>query len=185
MGSLHLILGPMFSGKTTRLIQTYKTRTYIGKRVAVINYAEDTRYDSKMLSTHDQIMIPCIQLMELSGFDCQEYDTILINEGQFFKDLNEHVLKFVEIFHKEVFIFGLDGDFLRHKFGTILDLISYSDTVEKLSALCANCRDGTLAHFSHRTSREIEQTVIGADNYRPLCRKCYIDHLHDDFTGSF
>ena len=173
MGSLHIVLGPMFSGKTTRLIQIYKTRTYILKKVAVINYADDMRYDSKMLSTHDQTMIPCIQLRELSEFDCSQYDTILINEGQFFGDLFENVLQFVEKFQKEVFIFGLDGDFLRNKFGTILDLIPYSDSVEKLSALCADCRDGTLAHFSYRVSKEVEQMVIGADNYKPLCRKCY------------
>ena len=176
MGSLHLVLGPMFSGKTTRLIQIYKTRTYISKQVAVINYEDDKRYNSQLLSTHDQTMIPCIQLTELSTFDCSQYDTILINEAQFFGDLYSSVLKFVEVFNKEVFIFGLDGDFLRNKFGRILDLIPYSDTVEKLSALCADCRDGTLAHFSHRTSRETEQMVIGASNYKPLCRTCYNKH---------
>jgi thymidine kinase len=163
----------MFSGKTTRLIEIYKTRTYILKKVAVINYEDDIRYDSKMLSTHDQIMIPCIQLRHLSDFDCSQYDTILINEGQFFGDLYENVLKFVENFHKEVFIFGLDGDFLRNKFGSILDLVPYSNNIEKLSALCSQCRDGTLAHFSYRVSKELEQMVIGSDNYKPLCRKCY------------
>jgi thymidine kinase len=130
-----------------------------------------------MLSTHDKTMIPCIQLLHLNTFDCSQYDTILINEGQFFGDLYENVLKFVEKFDKEVFIFGLDGDFLRKKFGSVLDLIPYSDTIEKLSALCVDCRDGTLAHFSHRTSYEVEQMVIGADNYKPLCRKCYMKYL--------
>jgi thymidine kinase len=176
MGSLHVILGPMFSGKTTRLIQIYKTKTYIMKRVAVINYTDDMRYSSRMLSTHDLAMIPCIQLRELSNFDCSQFDTILINEGQFFSDLMPNVLNFVENFDKEVFVFGLDGDFLRNKFGNIIDLIPFCNTVEKLSALCANCRDGTFAHFSHRTSQEVEQLVIGgADNYKPLCRKCYMN----------
>jgi len=179
MGSLQLVLGPMFSGKTTRLIQIYKTRNYIGKRVAVINYAEDVRYDSKMLSTHDHIMIPCIQLAKLTGFDCSQFDTILINEGQFFDDLFYCVLEFVEKMDKEVFIFGLDGDYMRAKFGTILDLIPHCNTVEKLSALCANCRDGTLAHFSHRISKEKMQMVIGADNYIPLCRKCYNNEIEN------
>jgi thymidine kinase len=125
----------MFSGKTTRLIQIYKTRTYIFKKVAVINYADDKRYDSNMLSTHDKTMIPCIQLLQLNTFDCSQYDTILINEGQFFGDLYENVLKFVEIFDKEVFIFGLDGDFLRKKFGTILDLIPYANKCHKINSL--------------------------------------------------
>ena len=173
MGSLHLILGPMFSGKTTRLIQIFKTRKNMNKRVVVINYADDTRYHSNMLSTHDKVMIPCIQLFHLNEFDCSEYDTILINEGQFFGDLFENVLKFVETFGKEVFIFGLDGDFLRNKFGCILDLIPYCDTVQKLYALCADCSNGNLAIFSHRISQEKEQMVIGANNYKPLCRSCY------------
>lgn len=173
-GSLHIVLGPMFSGKTTRLINIYHARKYIGKKVAVINYSEDKRYHSKMLSTHDQVMIPCIQISQLAGFDCSLYDTILINEGQFFSDLYSHVLEYVEKYGKEVYIFGLDGDYLRCKFGSVLDLISYCDSVEKLTALCSTCRDGTLAHFSHRLTGELEQLVIGADNYNSLCRKCYM-----------
>lgn len=176
MGSLHIILGPMFSGKTTRLIQIYKTRTYISKKVAVINYAGDVRYHAQMLSTHDQVLIPCIQLTALDGFDCSSYDTILINEGQFFGDLFENVIRFVEQCDKDVYVFGLDGDYLRNKFGGILDLIPYCDSVEKLSALCAYCRDGTKALFSFRMSREEEQMVIGVDNYKPLCRKCYLKY---------
>lgn len=173
MGSLHIVLGPMFSGKTTKLIQVYKMKTYSMKNVAVINYSDDTRYDSKMLSTHDQIKIPCIQLRKLSEFNCCSYDCVLINEGQFFEDLFENVLKFVEKFHKEVYIFGLDGDFMRNKFGQILDLIPYSDTVEKMHAMCDSCHNGTPALFSHRISQEMEQMIIGSDNYKPLCRNCY------------
>jgi len=174
LGSLHVVLGPMFSGKTTRLIHIYHARKYIGKKIAVINYSEDKRYHTKMLSTHDQVMIPCIQISQLAGFDCSPYDSILINEGQFFGDLYTHVLDYVEKYDKEVYIFGLDGDYLRNKFGSVLDLIPYSDSVEKLTALCSTCRDGTLAHFSHRLTGELEQLVIGADNYNSLCRKCYL-----------
>ena len=85
-GSLHLILGPMFSGKTTRLIQEYRRRKYIKESVAVINYAEDTRYDATQLSTHDNIMIPCIQTLKLQSImnDMEKADSIFINEGQFF-----------------------------------------------------------------------------------------------------
>jgi thymidine kinase len=176
MGSLHIILGPMFSGKTTRLIEIYNTRTYINKKVAVINYADDVRYHPTMLSTHDQVLIPCIQLTALDGFDCSSYDTIVINEAQFFCNLFINVIQIVEKYDKEVFIFGLDGDFLRNKFGGILDLIPYCDSVEKLSALCTYCCDGTKALFSFRMSREVKQMVIGADNYKPLCRKCYLKY---------
>lgn len=183
-GSLHLILGPMFSGKTTRLIQIYKTRTYIGKKVAIINYEEDTRYHACLMSTHDQVMVPCIHTRCLSSLsndidnihykEIEEADTILVNEGQFFEDICLTVLEWVEKKGKEVFICGLDGDFLRNTFGNLLSLIPYSDTVEKLNSLCAECRDGTPAIFSHRITQETDQKVIGSSNYTPLCRKCYL-----------
>ena len=60
-GYLEMWLGPMFSGKTTQLIQTYKQYSYIDKSIAVVNYDGDKRYHDTMLSTHDKIMIPCIQ----------------------------------------------------------------------------------------------------------------------------
>ena len=43
-GYLELILGPMYSGKTTRLIEHYRAYKYIGKNIVVINYSLDTRY---------------------------------------------------------------------------------------------------------------------------------------------
>jgi thymidine kinase len=174
--SLHIILGPMFSGKTTRLVQEYRRRTYIKESVAVVNYADDTRYDATQLATHDKIMIPCIQTFTLRSVmdSLENTHSIFINEGQFFPDLYETVLELVENMGKNVFIFGLDGDFMRSLFGDIYKLIPLCDTVEKLSALCSQCRDGTPAIFSHRVTQEREQISIGSDNYIPLCRVCYI-----------
>lgn len=173
--SLHLILGPMFSGKTTRLIQEYRRRTYIKESVAVVNYANDTRYDATHLATHDKVMIPCIQTWTLRAImdSLENSQSIFINEGQFFPDLYETVVDLVENMGKNVFIFGLDGDFTRSLFGDIYRLIPLCDTVEKLAALCSQCRDGTQAIFSHRVTEEREQISIGSDNYVPLCRECY------------
>jgi thymidine kinase len=173
-GYLELILGPMFSGKTTRLIQHYKAYKYIGKKIVVINYSLDTRYSETALSSHDRVEIPCIFTNALSDESLWiDADVILINEGQFFADLVPNVVKMVDMYKKQVHICGLDGDFRRERFGSILDLIPYSDKVDKLSAFCGQCRDGTLAIFSHRVTTESAQVVIGSDNYMPLCRKCY------------
>jgi len=173
----------MFSGKTTRLIQIYKKYTYIGKKVAVLNYLDDVRYHDTMLSTHDRVMIPCILLDDLKYAwndpahlffsEIHTADVILINEGQFFEDLFDVVLEMVEKENKEVYICGLDGDFQRNVFGELLKLIPYCDSIDKLTSLCSNCRDGTPGLFSYRISSEKEQRVIGADNYVPLCRDCY------------
>ena len=74
---------------------------------------------------------------------------------------------------KKVYIAGLDGDFQRKKFGQMLDLIPLCDTVTKLTSLCNICKNGNLGIFSKRITNETEQTVIGSDNYIPVCRSCY------------
>lgn len=185
-GYLEIVVGSMFSGKTKRLIQQYHDFCYSGKRVVVINYAEDTRYHDSMLSTHDKIMIPCIRTKELSTItwaNCggrdgssesfENVDAILVNEAQFFGDLFHTVLEWVDVHKKHVYLYGLDGDFKRRPFGQILDLIPYSDEIVKLSAICAKCRNGERGIFSHRITCESSQIVIGSDNYMPLCRSCY------------
>ncbi len=177
-GYLELIFGPMFSGKTTRLIQHYKAYKFIGKKIVVINYSLDTRYSNTMLSSHDHIEIPCVFTTTLSNKSLWiDADVILINEGQFFGDLLETVVEMVDIYKKQVHICGLDGDFRRNRFGTLLDLVPYSDKVEKLNAFCGLCKNGNLAVFSHRVTNESAQVVIGSDNYIPLCRSCYNAHV--------
>jgi len=76
-------------------------------------------------------------------------------------------------YNKKVYVGGLDGDFERKKFGAILDLIPLCDKVTKLTSLCSQCKDGTPGIFSMRLTNEVEQTVVGSDNYIPVCRKCF------------
>jgi thymidine kinase len=180
-GYLELAIGPMFSGKTSYLIQVYKKYDYIGKKIAVVNYADDTRYHETMMSTHDKIMIPCIQSKKIADafVDIIKADVVIINEGQFFSDLYETVLYMVGDLKKSVYVCGLDGDFKRNRFGQILDLIPFCDKVEKLHALCSICKNGKPAIFSHRISREDSQIVIGSDNYMSLCRRCYDNQVRE------
>jgi thymidine kinase len=175
MGYLGIFLGPMFSGKTTKIVHLYNYYTGIGESVAVINYSLDTRYHDTMLSTHDKVMIPCVMINKLTeAWESGKFDNvkvILINEGQFFEDLYDIVIDMVENKKKMVYICGLDGDFKRNKFGRMLDLIPFCDKCEKLNSKCNYCDN--YAAFSHRITNEVEQVVIGSDNYVPLCRKCY------------
>ncbi len=90
---------------------------------------------------------------------------IMINEAQFYPDLVEFVNEFS---HKNIYIYGLDGDFKQQKIGYILDLIPLCDTVQKLKA---NCECGELAIFSKRLGTETEQYLPNAQ-YIPVCRKC-------------
>jgi len=185
-GYLEIFLGSMYSGKTSKLLELHKQNKYCNISVAVINHSADTRYaDNNMLSSHDKIMIPCIHATRISDIwtnEANEYnaelksaEVILINEGQFFEDLYECVIDMLDN-NKKVYISGLDGDFERKKFGRLLDLIPMCDKVTKLTALCNICRNGTPGIFSLRLSDEKVQTLIGSDNYIPVCRKCYTDH---------
>jgi thymidine kinase len=108
---------------------------------------------------------------------------ILINEGQFFPDLFEFVNSLL-LERKKVYICGLDGDFERKKFGSILELIPLCDKVTKLTSLCSLCRDGTPGIFSMRLTQETEQTVVGSENYIPVCRKCYQKSNNSKFNGN-
>jgi thymidine kinase len=149
-----------------------------------------------MLSTHDKIMIPCIQVVTELGIlyfnsvyceaDSEEYrvtqekkrneiieaEVILINEAQFFNDL-KYVVKDALYNKKKVYLAGLDGDFKREKFGEILDLIPHCDKITKLTSLCGVCKDGTPGIFSLRLTEEDQQELVGTENYVPVCRNCY------------
>lgn len=179
-GYLELILGSMFSGKTSYLLDIHKKSVFCDIPIAVINYAGDTRYSSSpMLSTHDKQMIPCIMANTIYDAISDNLDiitdaeTILINEGQFFPDIEEQVKALVEQTNKRVYVCGLDGDFERKPIGRLLQLIPFCDQVVKLKSLCSLCRDGTPGVFSFRTSNEVDQVIIGSSNYIPLCRACY------------
>lgn len=178
--SLHVILGPMFSGKTSKLLEIYEQCILSNISVLVINHSSDLRYSDNMLSTHNKKMIPCRfvnQLHEITNSEAQPLteDVILINEGQFFDDLYEWVNVMVEQANKKIYVCGLDGDSNRKKFGQMLDLIPISDKVTKLRSLCAICKNGNKAPFTLRTTMSDEQILIGSDEcYKPVCRGCYL-----------
>jgi len=183
-GYLEIIKGPMFSGKTTRLMEIYKKYSFCDINTMVINYEKDTRYSKDLLSSHDKVMIPCLKALTLNTLynvnDCTGKNVddfmnakiILINEGQFFPDIVEWVSIVVEKYHKNVYICGLNSDFKRNKFGNWLDLETISDNVVMLQSFCSKCKKRP-AIFSHRLTNENDLELIGSDCYIPVCRKCY------------
>lgn len=184
-GYLELIIGPMFSGKTSRILEIYKQCKFCNIHVAVINHVMDNRYDDDELSTHDKIKIPCIKAKSLTKIwtnetnyenivysNLRKASVILINEGQLFEDLFDNVNDMINC-GKKVYVCGLDGDFKRNKFGSILDLIPLCDKVTKFTSICSLCKNGTPGIFSMRLTNEKEQIIIGSNNYIPVCRECY------------
>jgi len=178
MGYLHLFIGPMFAGKSSKLIECYNDCVENEKHVVVLTHSDETRYSKDELSTHDLNKIQCLKYNSIENFIKEQKiilescHTILIDEAQFFPDLLKSI-ELVDFYNKTVIIFGLDGDFKREKFGNILDLIPYADSVQKLSARCNDCNNKAI--FSHRIIQETTQIIIGNKNiYIPLCRKCYL-----------
>jgi len=184
LGHLEVIIGPMFSGKTSRLIDIYKEHVDEYK-VIVVNHESDDRYsnkDNRKMYTHDQLNIPCVYAKTLSELSdkkpTKKPKIILINEGNFFSDLVPYVLRQVEEENNIVYVSGLDNDFQRNKFGSILDLIPYANKVTKLSGKCHSCARPSI--FSHRVDRlNKEQKLVGTDDYIPLCRQCYLKYNTD------
>ena len=157
---LTLTLGCMYAGKTSALVKRIPSQGYI-----VLDYARCNTPCVSTLSTHDGVCIPCTKVQYLLSVDVSPYDTILINEAQFFDDLIPFVQRMES---KNVHIYGLDGDFKQEMFGDILSLIPKCDSYVKLYA---TCQCGKPAPFSKRLSDNMEQ-FSPDDVYRPSCRTC-------------
>lgn len=171
--SLHLYLGPMYSGKTSALIHSIDSKTI------VLDYTEKNNCFVGTLCSHDNVKTDCIKLNRLTNMfittDIDIIETfrnakkILINEAQFFSDLLDFV-KLIEKYSIRVEVYGLDGDFERSPFGQILDIIPYCDSVIKFKGIC-QCESPSL--FSKRITNDKQQYLADEKAYRPVCRKCY------------
>ena len=172
-GKLELIIGNMFSGKTSELIRRINKEKSINKRILVINYIDDNRYDTDKIVSHDNLKFDCIKAKYLNGIEINfnDYDSFFIDEGQFFTDLYPFVIQLVDINHKHVVVSGLDGDIYINKFGDIIKLIPMCDTVEKLTAYCNKCNNGISAPFTKKITKDSTLIDIGgSDKYIPVCR---------------
>jgi thymidine kinase len=151
---MELILGPMFSGKTTTLLTRVRGRTLI------VNHTFDTRCEG--VKTHDGVeaaAMKCSVLPKVTG-----YDTVLVDEAQFFTSLEG-----VESLAPNVVVAGLSGDYRRKPFGKISELIPKADKVTFLTALC-DC--GEPAPFTKRIS--IVSGLISVESvYKPKCGVCF------------
>lgn len=177
-GKLELIIGPMFSGKSTELIRRIRLQKTINKKVLVIKPSIDNRYNIDKLTSHNYDSVDCIVLQNLKDFkdDVKKYDTIIIDEGQFFPDLKEIVCSWINYYPVTIIVGGLDGDYQCNPIGQILELIPYADKCKKLTSYCTICHDGTPAPFTYRIIKSDNKVLVGgAESYTPVCRKHYFE----------
>lgn len=191
-GYLKVVFGSMYSGKSSELRTDRSDWLSIkGIRILVVNYAHDKRYTNEdMVMTHNKEGVRCISvenLAEITNGECydedgnvvlpEDYDLILIDEGQFYTDLKDNIIHWVDILSKTVYVYGLDGDFRRQSFGQIMDLIPLCDEMVKKKANCMICNNGTEALFTWKLENNDDEALtvdIGADEkYVALCRKHY------------
>ena len=173
-GSLEVIAGSMFSGKTEELIRRLKRAKIAQQKVEIFKPAIDVRYSVSEVVSHDENSISSTpvsnsaNILLLSG----NVDVIGIDEAQFFdKGLVEVAVKLANLGIR-VIVAGLDMDFKGEPFGPIPELMAVADHVDKVHAICVKC--GNVAQFSHRLSSKEQVVLLGEkDVYEPLCRGCY------------
>jgi thymidine kinase len=173
--SLDIIMGNMFSGKTSELIRQLKRYRIIGSKILVINSSQDTRSNEEVLKTHDNVTFKCLKTNSLLSILKEplfhEAEVIAIDEAQFFVNLKAFTEECL-LQNKNVLMAGLDGDYKQRKFGEMLDCIPMADTVKKLKALCTKCNNGTLGPFTVRTVSNQDLILVGdTDMYTARCRK--------------
>lgn len=176
--TLTVITGPMFSGKSTKLIREASRLKSIGKKVLGVVHKIDDRYAEGRIVTHngDQWYENVVVAERLTNVVVDGYDAIIVEELQFFEDAFDSIVRWVEEVGVSVICAGLDGDFKRQPFGDTLRLIPYADKVIKLNALCKSCGDGTTAHFSRRVVESSDKVLVGgASSYEAVCRKHFLE----------
>lgn len=172
-GRIELITGPMFAGKSTELMRRM-WRYRIHRRCALVKPASDTRYSTLRVSTHDKISADARvagHLGEALAW-ADEFDVLLVDEGQFFPDLASAASRLADA-GKIVVVAALSGDFRRMPFEQVSLVGALADSMLMLTAVCACGRD---APFSKRLGAKDDDPVVkvgGAETYVACCRECW------------
>lgn len=172
-GSITLIIGPMFSGKSTELQRILRRASKMKsvKKILCINHNRDNRYGTDHSITHDGYEYPAFIYTKLSEVNIEGIDMVGIDEGHFFEDLYYYVNKWSEE-GVHVVVAGLHATFQRKPFTQMCELVSNADDVKWLTAICASC-EAPAAH-SFRISNEEDVMVVGSeDKYEALCSGCH------------
>lgn len=187
-----ITLGPMFGGKSTKLVNSISIWAHapFHEKVLYINHLSDNRsttHTSSTFSTHNKCLnkipegINQVKCHRLSEVSVRDFNVIGIDEFQLY-DGNpaKTVRDWVINQNKNVYIASLDGDFQLEPFGEIYSLIPLcqSGGLTKLGSICITCYQKgqhSVASFTQRTSSTEEKIEIGgADKYIPVCLDCYL-----------
>ena len=188
-GYLHLVCGPMYSGKSSELIRLTRRELIAERKVQAFKYGEDNRYSKNDIASHDKLFIPAEPITSISEIEkkiLKETNTIVIDETQFF---NSEIIDFGVYLRDEgmkAIFAGLDLDFRGEPFPFhdsdrhMGELMAKANLSERLSSICTYALNGTnCGETAERTQRNIDGKpapynspikLIGAtDNYEARC----------------
>jgi len=173
-GSVEVITGSMFSGKTEELIRRLRRAQFAGLKVVIFKPALDKRYSETRVVSHDERSIVSTPvdhpsaILLLAG----DADVVAIDEAQFFDTSVIDVCNQLADNGTRIIVAGLDMDFMGKPFGPMPGLMAIAEHVYKAHAICMRC--GSLAQYSFRKTDESQVVLLGEKNlYEPLCRSCY------------
>ena len=183
-GSIEVICGSMFSGKTEELIRRLKRAQFAKQKIATFKPTIDKRYSELDVVSHDSHSISCTPVKSPSRMLQIDPDVqvVGIDEAQFFDDSIIGVVQELADRGVRVIIAGLDTDYLGKPFGPMPGLLAIAEDVQKVHAICVRC--GSLANHSHRLSDSRKLVVLGEkDTYEPLCRDCFNQAMKEEREG--
>ena len=173
-GSIEVICGSMFSGKTEELIRRMKRAKFAKQEVEIFKPQIDTRYSEDEVVSHDRTSIRSTPV-DSSGsilLMAGDVDVVGIDEAQFFDEGIVDVCSQLANQGVRVIIAGLDMDFRGVPFGPMPALMAIAEDVYKVHAICVRC--GALAYVSHRLVNSDKRVLLGEmSEYEPICRECY------------
>lgn len=173
-GSIEVVCGSMFSGKTEELIRRMKRAQFAKQKVEIFKPAIDIRYSEEDVVSHDHNAIPSTPVDSSSNIllMASDVEVVGIDEAQFFDMGLVDVCNELANRGVRVIIAGLDMDYKGVPFGPMPALMAIAEDVYKTHAICVRC--GDLAYVSHRLVESDRRVLLGeTEKYEPLCRHCY------------
>ena len=172
-GSIEVICGSMFSGKTEELIRRMKRAQYAKQKVEIFKPEIDTRYDIIKVVSHEGNSIHSTPVPASSHILllADDVEVVGIDEAQFFDVGLVDVCNQLANSGVRIIVAGLDMDYLGNPFGQMPNLLAKADYITKLHAICQVC--GNIANISYRKVKTEGQVLLGEkDVYEPRCRTC-------------
>lgn len=173
-GSVEVITGSMFSGKTEELIRRLRRAQFAGLKVVIFKPALDKRYSETRVVSHDERSIVSTPVGHSSAIIllAGDADVVAIDEAQFFDSSIVDICNQLADAGTRIIVAGLDMDFMGNPFGPMPALMAIAEHVTKVHAICMRC--GSLAQYSFRKTDQPQVVLLGEkDLYEPLCRRCF------------